>query len=99
MDADHIVQLVVASAWALAAIVTAAVGLPVFMAGWRHRESEQTRREIVAYLAEGSITSEEARGLMSAVGGAHHQPAPHRLSSPNTNAVPETTLHQTAAQA
>ena len=87
MDADHIVQLVVASAWALATLVAASVGLPVFAAGWRHRESERTRREIAAYVAEGSITAEDARSLMAAAEKPRDRRDARRHAGPYASAV------------
>lgn len=48
------------------AVVGLAVVFSLAYAMVRKRESEQTRRELAAYVAEGSMTPDDAKGLIEA---------------------------------
>ncbi|MEM9084208.1 MAG: hypothetical protein AAGB34_11475 [Planctomycetota bacterium] len=51
---------------AVVLIVAAGVGFPIWFRVTRAREAEQTKREIAAYIAEGSITPEDGERLLRA---------------------------------
>jgi len=65
---DNIVDLINANAFWIAAvlIVAVSVGFSCIKAMVVTRSRERTRREIAAYVAEGSMTPEQGERLMSA---------------------------------
>lgn len=49
-------------------IITVSIGIPSYISMKSRREREQTKREIAAYIAEGSITPQEGIEMLKAVG-------------------------------
>ncbi|MEM1166765.1 MAG: hypothetical protein AAGI30_10805 [Planctomycetota bacterium] len=65
MDTGLVVMICVATASG-AAIAAAAIGLPLLNDYLQTRQRERTKREISAYVAEGSISAEEGERLIRA---------------------------------
>ena len=63
---DNAVAIVVISLSMLVAIIAIAIGAPTSACVKNRKQREQTKREIAAYVAEGSITPEEGTRMIAA---------------------------------
>ncbi len=78
MDANVVsdqVIVVLASLFTLLVIVTIAIAVPVTANVRNRREREQTKREIAAYVAEGTIPPDKGVELMQAAADGDHEVA------------------------
>ncbi|TVQ79476.1 MAG: hypothetical protein EA380_04425 [Phycisphaeraceae bacterium] len=65
---DRDVFIMVAQLVGLLLVLLVLVGIPSYVILRSKRESEQTKREIAAYVAEGSITPEQGIEMLKAMG-------------------------------
>lgn len=63
---EEIMAIVIVGAVGVVMIVLASIAGGVIQSVLKTREKERTRREIAAYVAEGSMTSDEGAKLMDA---------------------------------
>lgn len=67
---DFEVFMVVGQLVGLLCVLLVLVGIPSYVILRSKRESEQTKREIAAYVAEGSITPEQGIEMLKAMRGS-----------------------------
>lgn len=66
MESEAVLMLVVIGGMIVVTILLVAIGLPMRMVQRNRREVEQTKREIAAYVAEGSMTPDDGERLIRA---------------------------------